>query len=493
MHIQKLPNELLLEIFDCYRITLNGHENPTNILTQDGWFPLAQVCQRWRQVTLGSLSRLRLCLYVRQLERAGSILPHFHPTLPLILGLNDEAAISDVVPLLHRTCAVTLTASRAEFMHQILPHVASLLKTLQIVARGDNGPPVAVPGKLLSGANAPHLRALILGYVLDIRSLNTITSSTITSLLLKEIPDLLPEDVCSMLRGVPQLKCLDIAMNEMPGNGEVGDAEPVPLPCLESLAFSGPIQWLLDFVKGITATTIVDLTVVIEDDPEELEGDQDAPEISRLMAGPVEGPADFTSVAKVDLKAAEFFCGTAIDDNYEREARVSFPVAESPNDTLWAMTMAAAMIEDTVASVHTLELMGRLPEPMLDEDFNLQQWREEQCSLWHNLIDFFPQVDKIVMPYADAPAILGMLCRYDEEAQREAEPALLVPLLREVTIVKQSNAPGEELGPLIASLIDRRRSLTHQKVEVGFKEVDDEDMFVKSWLSSETLLLLQQY
>ncbi|KAI0261339.1 hypothetical protein BC834DRAFT_474588 [Gloeopeniophorella convolvens] len=476
MHVNKLPNELLVEIFDSYRLTFDVDDNLTDKLTQNKWFPLAQVCRRWRHVMLGSSTRLRLGLYVRKPKRAKHILPLF-PTLPLILKLNDQAAISDVLPLLKRTYAVALTASRAEPVHRVLPHVTSLLRYLEIMVRGDNSPPVAVPGRLLSGTNAPHLRTLFLGYVLDVRSLKTITSSTITSLHLKEIPGLFPEDVWGLLRGVPRLEHLEVDVDEMPGNGEVGDAGPVHMPCLKTLSFTGFVQWLSNFVGGITATTVVDLTVVIVDDIEELEEDQDLTDISELMGHPVEGPTDFTSVAELDLKAAEFFCGMTIGDDYERKARFLFPTAESPEDKLYAMSMATAMLEDMVAaSVQTLEFTDRLPESTVDEDLDLQQWREGQSTLWHNLMEFFPQVDKIVTPYADAPAILGMLRHSDKEAQREAEPALLVPLLREVTIVNQGDASGEELGPLVASFIGRRWSLTRQKVEVGFEGMDDEDM-----------------
>ncbi|KAI0263295.1 hypothetical protein BC834DRAFT_327599 [Gloeopeniophorella convolvens] len=500
MHINKLPTELLVEIFDSYRLTFNVADNSPDKLPEDRWLPLVHVCRRWRQVVLGSVTRLRLALAVSIPERAGSILPHFPASLPLILGLYDGAAISDALPLLVRAYSVTV-AGRAEFVHQILPHVAHsacLLQGLNIEAHGDGSSPVALPAKLSSGESVPHLHTLVLGYDLDVRSLNMFTPSTITSFYLMEIPELFPGDVWNILRRVPRLECLDITAIEMPENGEIDDAGPVLMPCLKTLAFTGFMQWLTTFVNGITATTLVDLTVTIMDsDLEDLEENQDIPDISRLMRRPVEDPTVIHS-AGIDLCAPNLFCGTTIGDHCERKARVSFPMADSPDDNLVAMRMAAEFLQDMMASVQTFALMGRLPEPIVDEDFDLQQWREGQGILWCNLLDLFSQVDKLTMSYTSAPVILDILCRNDEEEQREAEPAPLVPLLHKVTIVDRDDASDEELGPLIASFVDRRWSLTHRKCEVAFEDIDDdEDMedYIrkKPWSRSGTQGLWKPY
>src|SRR5258708_14705304 len=55
----KLPEDVLLEIFDVYRQLYelqSGYEK----LWNSRWFRLAHVCQSWRRVVLFSSSRLRL-------------------------------------------------------------------------------------------------------------------------------------------------------------------------------------------------------------------------------------------------------------------------------------------------------------------------------------------------------------------------------------------------------------------------------------------------
>ncbi|KAI0251459.1 hypothetical protein BJV78DRAFT_1211769 [Lactifluus subvellereus] len=59
----KLPEEVLLEIFDSYRQGLECQGNYENLWNgRNGWFNLAHVCRNWRRVVLASPSRLRLRL-----------------------------------------------------------------------------------------------------------------------------------------------------------------------------------------------------------------------------------------------------------------------------------------------------------------------------------------------------------------------------------------------------------------------------------------------
>ena len=64
MTIKSLPDEVLLEIFDCYRRTFSDQLVSERVWNnKNGWFKLAHVCHNWRSVVLASPSRLRLRLY----------------------------------------------------------------------------------------------------------------------------------------------------------------------------------------------------------------------------------------------------------------------------------------------------------------------------------------------------------------------------------------------------------------------------------------------
>ena len=61
--INKLPDDVLLEVFDAYRLDLQRQPRYEYVWnSRDGWFKLAHVCLRWRLVVLSSSSRLHLHL-----------------------------------------------------------------------------------------------------------------------------------------------------------------------------------------------------------------------------------------------------------------------------------------------------------------------------------------------------------------------------------------------------------------------------------------------
>jgi hypothetical protein len=62
--VSNLPDKVLLEIFDIYRLTYgNQSSSDRDWNNKNGWFELAHVCHNWRCVVLASPSRLRLRLY----------------------------------------------------------------------------------------------------------------------------------------------------------------------------------------------------------------------------------------------------------------------------------------------------------------------------------------------------------------------------------------------------------------------------------------------
>ena len=89
--IHILDNDSLLNIFYLYRpVIIDGHE--VDYWYFDGgsqwdlerwWYKLAQVCQRWRNLILGSASYLRLCLFCTNGTPVAEMLAH-SPPLPLV-------------------------------------------------------------------------------------------------------------------------------------------------------------------------------------------------------------------------------------------------------------------------------------------------------------------------------------------------------------------------------------------------------------------------
>ena len=80
------PNEILLEIFDSFRQSLQRERRYENIWNSNkGWFKLAHVCREWRQVVLTSPSRLHVRLLVTIFRSGRSIAIRRLPPLPIIV------------------------------------------------------------------------------------------------------------------------------------------------------------------------------------------------------------------------------------------------------------------------------------------------------------------------------------------------------------------------------------------------------------------------
>ncbi|KAI0288672.1 hypothetical protein BC826DRAFT_658909 [Russula brevipes] len=78
--IDGLPDELLLEIFDSYRLNQDGNER-WNWNRNLRWCTLTHVCRRWRRVVFASLFRLDVALTVSNFN-PGHMRALFSPHLP---------------------------------------------------------------------------------------------------------------------------------------------------------------------------------------------------------------------------------------------------------------------------------------------------------------------------------------------------------------------------------------------------------------------------
>jgi hypothetical protein len=96
--IHILDDDSLLNIFYLYRPFLLGEEDQNvNIRFKGGgqwarerwWYRLAHVCQRWRNLILGSASYLGLCLVCTYGTPVADMLVH-SPPLPLVIDIYDE-------------------------------------------------------------------------------------------------------------------------------------------------------------------------------------------------------------------------------------------------------------------------------------------------------------------------------------------------------------------------------------------------------------------
>src|SRR6266446_10619904 len=100
--IHILDDDSLLNIFCLYRpdFLIEETSSPYNLFggseQWDGgrwWYKLAHVCQRWRNLILGSASHLRLSLVCTNGTPVANMLVH-SPPLPLTVDYHDEDGIT---------------------------------------------------------------------------------------------------------------------------------------------------------------------------------------------------------------------------------------------------------------------------------------------------------------------------------------------------------------------------------------------------------------
>jgi hypothetical protein len=94
MSIHDLDDDSLLHVFYLFRPNLrNMNEfggNLWNLLDQDWWYKLTQVCRRWRYLILGSASYLRLSLLCTFGTPVAEMLAH-SPPFPLIICYKESS------------------------------------------------------------------------------------------------------------------------------------------------------------------------------------------------------------------------------------------------------------------------------------------------------------------------------------------------------------------------------------------------------------------
>ena len=154
--IAKLPDEILLWIFDFYRQSF-GHQLSSESYwnSRNGWFMLAHVCRNWRHIILSSPSRLRLrlCFTAKTRTRANVLMSL--PSLPIIVDyLNRDRVWTDgaqnrlksVRRHRNRVCgiAIAVTFTRFDSISKALdayfPTLESLELDIQTGIRGCFGP-----------------------------------------------------------------------------------------------------------------------------------------------------------------------------------------------------------------------------------------------------------------------------------------------------------------------------------------------------------------
>lgn len=226
-----LDDDSLLNIFYLYRPLLLGEDKDDDTRLAGGdngwigehwWFKLAHVCQRWRNLILGSCSYLGLCLVCINSMPIADMLA-YSPPLPLIIewlyedsdiGTEDEAGLMLALEQRDRVRRIRLVVSvqNSEKLFTAINEEFPILEYL-IITSSDRSFALVLP----EGFQAPRLHQVVLiGSGLPIRSqLLTTTVDLVTLCLTVDDPStyFFPNILHQWLSSTPRLEMLVIVFS----------------------------------------------------------------------------------------------------------------------------------------------------------------------------------------------------------------------------------------------------------------------------------------
>jgi hypothetical protein len=288
--IHILDDDSILNVFHIYRSSilcedededarLVGGNSPW--VSEHWWYKLAHVCQRWRNLILGSASYLGLCLVCTKGTPVADMLAH-SPSLPLVIDHLDEyhniAAEDEEGTILalkqrHRVRRVRLQMPVADLQRLIvsIDEEYPILEYLLIMHR-DNSTAL-IFSETFQASNLRYLA--LVGFTLPVGSrLLTTATGLVTLYLVMEHPSTYfqPITLFRWLSLMPQLEMLAILFFSVVPSFDVETQlahtptmAPVTLPNLHRFRFLGVSAYLDALVHRITAPRLETLEIYFLD------------------------------------------------------------------------------------------------------------------------------------------------------------------------------------------------------------------------------------
>jgi hypothetical protein len=276
--ISKLPDDVLLTIFDFYRKDQDYRERHSD--GQKGslkWHLLVHVCHRWRQIVFASPRRLNLQIPCTSRTPVKGYLGIW-PTFPIVVVYEDRPDFTPVgednilAALRHtdRVCNVRFTTSSLQLgkMAAVMQQPFPVLTSLYIFSNYQDLPDL--PAGFL-GESAPSLQEISLSGV-PYPALPTLLLSTsgLLNLFLFDIPSngyISPEAIATSLAALPRLRMLIIAFRAGTSRPDrIRPPQPpvtrAALPSLIFFVFRGTSEYLECLVGRIDSPHLQHMSII---------------------------------------------------------------------------------------------------------------------------------------------------------------------------------------------------------------------------------------
>ena len=458
--IHILDENSLLNIFYLYRPAIFDvdEDDDDRILGGKGWererwwYKLAQVCQRWRILILGSASYLGLCLVCTYGTPVADMLAH-SPTLPLVIDYfqededitGEEEGVVVALEQRDRVRRVRLAVPLPN-LEKLIMAIDGEYPVLEYLIMGQSADDSTA--LMLPGFQAPHLRHLmLLGFALPIRSrLLTTAVGLITLCLYMDTSTYSrPSTLLQWISLMPQLETLNIAPLSPVPNLDVERqlmytpiTTHVTLPNLRSFAFQGGSAYLEAFVSRITTPLLEQFSI----------------EFYEQLTFSVPRLAQFMSTTEhLRFDSAKFvFSSTQVS--------VEFYPREAKTNTL-SIYVYCCHFDWQVSSVaqisNSLSQIFSTVEHLILENKEHSQSSEEHNQVdrieWRRLLTSFGTVKTLRVEDGLVKELSRCLRLDDEEHSLE-----LLPELQELTY---SGSGDRDAGDAFTSFVDTRQNAGH--------------------------------
>ena len=449
--IDVLPDDVLLEIFDFYMITVIPFR--TMRVTVEAWQPLVHVCHRWRILVFESRRRLNLRLHCTPETPARDKLDVW-PALPLIvrgsMGSSrlPPSCTDNIIAALgqtNRVCRVNLWLIRDWQLERVLSAMQvpfSELTDLRLHRiKSSIGGVLSIPDSFLGGS-APRLRSFFLGGIPFLGLVKLLSSAThLVELSLVDHPHsgyISPKTMIALLSVLSSLQLLILGFRSPQSHPDwESPSLPPPkrsiLPGLIVLRFKGVTEYLEELVIGIDTPQLVCLSTTFFN-----QIDFDTPRLTQFINCT-------PTLTALDEAQVQFEDDVALVRHEE-----SFEIAISCREPDWQLSSIEQVCNSFLDRLSTVEVLyiGHL--------YSLRVWKNDaiENTLWLRLLLPFTAVKNLYLFKEFAPGIVAALQELVGDRITEVLPNLQ-------NIFVQGLEPSGPLQENIGQFVAARRLSGH--------------------------------
>ena len=470
--IEALPNEVLLEMFDCHRLLDLRTSNMRCVPWE--WHRLTHVCSRWRTIIFESQHRLNLQLVYTYKQPVRKTLD-FWPALPVAIRYprptryrrvtsRDEDNVVAALKYADRVCELDLPMTDSLLAKTAMSLQASFptLESLRLGSQ-DSSRPLILPVGFLGG-ETPRMREIHLtGTAFSALPLLIRSTRELVSLQLDDVPNcgyFSPEALAAGLSATTQLKQLKLYFYPQSHRLDQTRTSSPPksrsmLPAVTEIHFRGNSDYFEDLASRIDAPAVEQLDLNFLD-----LNTFDTPQLSQFIdrTRTLRSPHHTIFRLSEDDITITHDCRLTPPSTSSGTIRLQIS-CDDVDRQMSILVHVGRQFSRLLSGVESLDANG---SPML---FSLRDPRETDSAKWLELLRHFRSVRKLDVSGALVPNVASALEQLTENMARG-----ILPLLRDFHL----DTPQASMSPSIEPFVAMRRLSTHP-VTMHYAKEDPSD------------------